>query len=221
MFPFLLILVGSYLIGSIPFGYLTGRIVGGIDIRTVGSGNIGATNVGRTLGWHWFALVLALDFAKGFLPAFFASTILEMLGSSAVPPIVATLAAGVVAILGHLWPLWLRFKGGKGVATGLGVVVAVAPLTSWWPLGLAVLAFVLAVAITRYISLGSVLAALVWGGVQITLTPEPFSPASFPLLAFSLAGPGLVIWRHRENIGRLWRGEESKIGRKKKAESSD
>jgi acyl phosphate:glycerol-3-phosphate acyltransferase len=215
MFPFLLLLVVSYLLGSIPFGYVAGRLVAGIDIRTVGSGNIGATNVGRTLGWGWFALVLACDFAKGCLPAFFAPAFLDLFGTSTVSPVAATLAAGGVTMLGHLWPCWLRFQGGKGVATGLGVVVAAAPLTGWWPLALAIGTFAATVLVTRYVSLGSVLAAIVWGVSQIAVYPEAFSAGALPVVAFSIAGPALVIWRHRANLARLWRGEENKIGRKK------
>lgn len=216
--PLPLILIASYLVGSIPFGFLVGKAVGGIDIRTVGSGNIGATNVGRTLGWHWFAVVLACDFLKGFLPALAAPyAALEMIatGKTLEQPVLFTMAAGVAAIAGHLWPMWLRFKGGKGVATGLGVVVAVAPHVSPWPPLAALALFLVTLALTRYVSLGSILASLGYGVSQIATLKSPFAPEQFAVTVFSLIVPALVVWRHRTNLVRLWRGEEQKIGRRK------
>lgn len=214
---FSLVVLVSYLIGSIPCGYLAGRLVAGIDIRTVGSGNIGATNVGRTLGWHWFGVVLVLDFLKGFGPASLAPGALRWLGDTASGETAsgetALVLAGLAAILGHLWPLWLRFQGGKGVATALGVVTAVAPLASWIPPAAALATFLVALALTRYVSLGSILAAVVYGASSVALLGDPAQrPALF---GFSVLVPALVIWRHRGNIGRLWRGEENKVGRKK------
>lgn len=211
---FFLVALVSYLIGSIPCGYLAGRLIAGIDIRTVGSGNIGATNVGRTLGWHWFGVVLVLDFLKGFGPAFFAPQALTALGDTATSSETALVLCGLAAILGHLWPLWLRFQGGKGVATALGVVTAVAPSASWIPLGAALAGFLVILGLTRYVSLGSIVAALVYGSLNLALLG---APAEHPaLLGFSILVPALVIWRHRANIGRLWRGEENKVGRKAK-----
>jgi glycerol-3-phosphate acyltransferase PlsY len=212
--PFVLVVLVSYLIGSIPCGYVAGRLVAGIDIRTVGSGNIGATNVGRTLGWHWFGVVLALDFLKGFGPASLAPAALVWLGDTTTSGETALVLCGLAAILGHLWPLWLRFQGGKGVATALGVVTAVAPLASWIPPSAALATFLVALALTRYVSLGSILAAVVYGALSVALLGDPVQrPALF---GFSVLAPILVIWRHRANIGRLWRGEENKVGRKAK-----
>jgi glycerol-3-phosphate acyltransferase PlsY len=182
--------VAAYLVGSIPFGLVLTRIAGYGDIRAIGSGNIGATNVLRTGNKALALATMLLDIGKGAA----AVLVAERFG----PEIALTAAAGVV--LGHLFPVWLGFKGGKGVATAGGVILALA-----WPVGLCavVLWLVMAVAF-RYSSLAALAAA-----------------AGAPILAWFLADPpraaliaaiaALVIWRHRENIKRLLRGEESKI----------
>ena len=215
----MLLVLAAYLIGSIPFGYLTGRLVGGIDIRQVGSGNIGATNVGRTLGWHWFFVVLLLDFAKGCGPTLAAARWAPELTES-MPwwqqPTQITVAAGVAAIVGHLWPCYLRFRGGKGVATGLGVIVALAPLVSWWPLAVATAAFALCLAVFRYISLASMVSSIAYGITHLVVAPQPWSAEHASLSFFSLLIPALVVWRHRSNLGRLLRGEEPRLGDRKK-----
>ncbi|MEK6237644.1 MAG: glycerol-3-phosphate 1-O-acyltransferase PlsY, partial [Planctomycetales bacterium] len=216
----ILFVAAGYLIGSIPFGYLAGRLVAGVDIREVGSGNVGATNVGRTIGWKWFVVVLICDFLKGLIPALaggmLASQFPLLVGS--IPAVALSVLGGVAAVLGHLWPVWLRFKGGKGVATGLGVIAALAPSVGWPPLLAAVAVFAVVLGASRFMSLASISAACVYGAVQLAMLSEPLS-AQASVTCFSLLVPGLVVWRHRENIVRLWKGEESKIGRGKPADS--
>ncbi|QGJ71378.1 Acyl-phosphate:glycerol-3-phosphate O-acyltransferase PlsY [Planctomycetales bacterium 10988] len=204
----------SYLLGSIPFGFLTALLVSGVDIRTQGSGNIGATNVGRVIGWKWFFVVLVFDFLKGFGPALVVPWLLnpeQLPGLSA-----ATIAvmAGVSAMAGHLWPIYLHFRGGKGVGTGLGVVVALSVYSSWWPVAAAVLTFIILVALTRYISLASIVGAFVYGGLQLALMDDLFQAENWGIVLLCLFGPVLVLWRHRQNVVRLWEGTESKIGKK-------
>jgi glycerol-3-phosphate acyltransferase PlsY len=210
------LLVGlSYLVGSVPFGYLIGRLVGKIDIRQHGSGNIGATNVGRVLGSRWGMLVFILDLAKGLVPV-------AVLSPTVIGPQSADLphwqvAAGIAAIVGHMFPCWLTFRGGKGVATALGVVAYLAP----WATVAAVLIFVLSFAIWRIVSLASILASIGFAAVQIVLLwPALFSREHWSLSAFSLLVPALIIGRHRSNIARIMRGEEKRY-RSGKSGSAD
>jgi acyl phosphate:glycerol-3-phosphate acyltransferase len=194
----------AYVVGSIPFSLLLARVVGGIDIREHGSKNVGATNVARLLGWRWGATALLLDALKGLLPTWLLPNLIE---NSATTPHLAV-GCGVAAILGHMFSCWLKFKGGKGVATSLGVVSVLAP----WGALAAFGTFALLFAWKRIVSLGSVVAAAVFAVVQmVLLAPHPFSEATWSLAAFSLAVPLLVIIRHRANIGRLWRGEEKAL----------
>jgi glycerol-3-phosphate acyltransferase PlsY len=199
----LLLVALSYFVGSIPFGFLIGRIVGKIDIRQHGSGNIGATNVGRVLGNKWGMLVFVLDLAKGLVPV-------ACLSRALIAPQFPNLphwqvAAGIATILGHMFPCWLGFRGGKGVATALGVVTCLAP----GPTVAAVLTFGLSFAIWRIVSLSSMLASIAFALCQIVLLwPAFFSREHWSLLAFSLLVPALILARHRSNILRILRGEE-------------
>ncbi|MBS0266782.1 MAG: glycerol-3-phosphate 1-O-acyltransferase PlsY [Planctomycetes bacterium] len=197
--------LAAYLVGATPFGYLTGRIVGKLDIRQHGSGNIGATNVGRVLGTRWGLLVFVLDLLKGLLPVAVLPTVL--LGQGVTGLIHWTIAAGVATILGHMFPCWLGFRGGKGVATALGVVAWIAP----WGTLVAASVFALAFLIWRIISLASILAALSFAICQlILLWPALWSARNWSLTGFSLLVPALILLRHRSNIVRLFRGEEPK-----------
>jgi len=218
-FALLLALCGAgYLLGSIPWGYLLGRWVAGVDIRTLGSGNIGATNVGRVLGWHWFGVVFVLDLLKGAVPTVAGPWLLSLaVPQGSVPAITTALLIGAAAICGHLWPIWLRFAGGKGVATGLGVLLALAPYTSIWPVLAAAAVFGLTLLLTRYVSLGSILAALTYSLGQLALllaAGTALTLGGLSLILFALLVPGLVLWRHRANMLRLWHGTESKIGQR-------
>lgn len=196
----------AYLAGSFPTAFLVGK-ANGIDLRTVGSGNLGATNVQRTLGWSWGLLVYLVDFLKGFLPTFF------------LPGLMAVergwpwgVAMGVAAIAGHVKPIFLMGKGGgKGVATASGVFLALA----LWPTVAAIGAFLTVVMITRFVSLGSIVAAVTLAAVLLLQ-----QRALTPLAAMGAAVAAFVIWAHRENIGRLRRGEERRIGAPKVAEGA-
>lgn len=196
----------AYFVGSIPFGFLTAKVVRGIDIRQHGSGNIGATNVGRVLGGRWGIVVLLLDLLKGLLPVLVVRGLLR--DSSNVTH--WEVAAGVAAIAGHMFPCWLWFRGGKGVATALGVVLCLAPWASLAAAGM----FAVTFAVFRIVSLASILAALSFAVVEMALLyPKPFSADQWSLAAFSLLIPGLIVLRHRSNIARLMRGEEPRFER--------
>ncbi len=201
-------LIAAYLVGSIPFGLLVARLVKGVDIRQVGSGNIGATNVARSIGKPWGMAVLILDALKGLLPTLLFPAI--TLGSSDPNLKHVQVFCGLAAILGHMFPCWLRFRGGKGVATALGVVVVLVPIGSLTAAGV----FVLSFAIWRIVSLSSIFAALSFAAFGMwNLWPTPFSTKTWSLAAFSLAIPLLIIARHRTNISRLLRGEEQPFRR--------
>lgn len=207
----ILVSVICYLIGAIPFGYLVARWVKGIDIREHGSKNIGATNVGRVLGLKWFFVVFLLDFIKAGVPV---SILLWGWLPDVTPETwphsgVAALA-GLAILIGNMFPVYLNFRGGKGAATGTGVMLPMAP----WPLLAAIITFLLVFFTTRYVSLGSILAALVLSVMQLVIQREDaFSGENLPVTLLCLAGTVLVIWRHRSNIVRLWNGTENQITR--------
>lgn len=184
-------LVVAYLLGSIPFALIAGKLHG-IDLRTVGSGNLGATNVFRTLGRTAGITVMVLDIAKGAA----AVLIAEALTDNPWP-----LVAGALAILGHVFPVWTGFKGGKGVAVGAGALIGLVPAAS----GVLIVLWFLIVLTTRYVSIASIVCALAAAPLAWAFG-APWSYVVFIALA------GLfVIWKHRENIVRLSRGEENRI----------
>ncbi|HYE13167.1 MAG TPA: glycerol-3-phosphate 1-O-acyltransferase PlsY [Pyrinomonadaceae bacterium] len=194
-----LVLLAAYLSGSIPFGYLLVRARGGGDVRQTGSGGTGATNVTRRAG-KWAGLAtLALDAAKGALAVVLARGLLGA-GAGAEWWVAG---AALAAVAGHVFPVWLGFRGGKGVATGLGAFLGLVPLAVLCALPV----FVLVVAATRYVSLGSITAAAVLPVCVWLLAGRDAGPA----FAAALAGGALIIFMHRANIGRLLRGEESKL----------
>jgi glycerol-3-phosphate acyltransferase PlsY len=199
-----LILVIAYLLGSIPFGYLLVRAVAGADVRETGSGGTGATNVSRRAGKLAGVVTLVLDAVKGALAVILARLFLT--GDFGINWWVA--ACVVLAIAGHCFPVWLGFRGGKGVATGVGAFLALSPLS----VACAGLVFIVIVWATRYISLGSIIAAAVLP-LSIWILSSYLKPAqSFaPLLAAALAGAAIIIFMHRANIGRLLSGTESKF----------
>lgn len=192
----------SYLVGALPFGYLVGRWKG-VDLFAVGSGNIGATNVGRTLGRPYGILVFALDFLKGALPvAAIVPLANALLERSAFPSDVTKVGAAACAFLGHLFPIYLRFRGGKGVATGAGTVAVLAPL----PFACAVATWLLALLVSRMVSLASILAVLVLSVVQLVVAPVN------AVAGFCFVGSLFVVVKHRSNVGRLLAGTENQIG---------
>lgn len=195
------LLLGAYLLGSISFGLLLVRLTRGIDVRSIGSGNPGATNALRAAGPAVGVAVLALDIAKGFLPV--------AVGRAVEVPEGGLAWIAAAAVVGHVFPLWHRFRGGKGVATAAGALTALAP----WPMLAAFVLFLVTVASTRIVSLGSVLAALsaplfwVAGGRLGWWSPPP-TMALAGCVTISL----LVLWRHQDNLRRLSRGEEPRLG---------
>jgi glycerol-3-phosphate acyltransferase PlsY len=196
--PYLAILF-SYLLGAVPFGYIVARLRG-VDIFSAGSGNIGATNVGRVLGRKIGLLVFVLDFLKGAMPVALVRNYLP-------EPLWAAIAAGLAAFVGHMFPIYLRFRGGKGVATGTGAVAVLLP----GPTAVALLVWVTVLAATRYVSLASVLAAATLPIVRLLTAPGPFASDESTLTGFSLLAAGLVTLRHRSNLARLFRGQENRI----------
>lgn len=207
-----LLLLAAYLCGSIPFGLLIVRAVAGVDLRKVGSGNIGATNTGRVVGKTWAIAVLVLDALKGALPTCAAPWFVAWQGLS-LEPQTAQVLAGISAILGHMFPVWLGFRGGKGVATALGVVSVLSPYGTL----AAAAVFAAVFALRRIVSLSSLAAAVAFAGYQFwILQPEPFGPTTRALALFSFAVPALIVVRHAGNIARLLRGQESTYSIQKK-----
>ncbi len=190
-----LLLLAGYVLGSVPTGFLVGRACG-VDVRRVGSGNIGMANVLRSAG-KWPALVTMLgDMTKGFAPVFLARFLTEN------EWVVAAVA--LAALVGHCWPVFLRFKGGKGVATGAGTTIALAPTV-----GLGLFAFWWAVVlVSRYTSLGAISVMLI-SPVAFLVTGQPA-----PYVLYTIVGGALVLWLHRENARALIKGTERKIGEK-------
>lgn len=198
-----------YLVGSFPTGYLLGKSRG-VDIRQHGSGNIGATNVGRILGRNWGFFAFGCDFLKGFLPLYLVQVFFQASGEIGSNPFLLVVC-GLCTILGHNYTPWLGFKGGKGIATSAGVLAALMP----WVLAVALSLWIIATLATRTVSIGSLLAAAV-------LPPAAawFYPGNWIYFGLAVLAGGLAAWRHRSNIQRLLAGTESRIdfsSRKKSA----
>ncbi len=191
----------SYLLGSIPFGLVVARVVAGVDVRHAGSGNIGATNVLRTAGRRLGGLTLLLDAAKGGIPVGVTALVMELPHDAGWPA-----AAGLAAFLGHVFPVWLAFRGGKGVATAFGAFVV---LTPWLALFAAVV-FAASVGLTGIASLSSMLAA-----AAITAGCATFHGPENPVTKVSLVVLAVVVVRHQSNIRRLIRGVEPRIRRRR------
>jgi glycerol-3-phosphate acyltransferase PlsY len=187
------ILLG-YGVGSLPLGYLVANRAKGLDLRRVGSGNVGAANVYRTAGLALALIVVLVDIAKGASSVFFVAR----WTTGAADPI----AAGVAAIIGHVYPVWLRFHGGKGVATACGVFWMLAPLAT----ALSAAVFVIVVWLTRYVSLGSIVATL-------ALPPLAwFTDKSIPVIVGAAVAAALIVQRHHANLARLQQGSERRLG---------
>jgi glycerol-3-phosphate acyltransferase PlsY len=223
--PLFLFLLAGFLAGSVPFGLLLVRLAGKGDVRSVGSGNIGATNAARAGGRRLGVLTLALDAAKGFLPVFLAGRFFADGGALILPVMGAALSSFVAlaAVLGHAFTPWLRFRGGKGVATALGTILALGQWAPWMLLpSLGV--FLATVALTRYVSLGSVLAALTLPlslAVRLLATRHPGQPMAEPMLFLVpwLAIASLVIFKHGPNMARLLQGTENPLWGAKRAKA--
>lgn len=199
--------IAAYLLGAVPFALILGKAIAKTDVRKVGSGNVGATNLARVAGWRWGGICLALDFLKGLVPAlvgrFWFHAELELLHS---------ITWGLAAIIGHIFPVYLRFKGGKGVATSFGVVTAVSPIAT----GIALIVWAATVAVSRYISLGSMLAASAYAITAIVLSRDRLG-AGLLVTCFAILLPLVIILTHHANIRRLLAGNENKIGRRHEA----
>jgi glycerol-3-phosphate acyltransferase PlsY len=208
-----LVALGGYIWGSIPTGYWMGKLLRGkdFDIRDYGSHKIGATNVLRTLGKGPAAIVFLFDLSKGLLPTFLALVIPFFYIGGWGPAI-----AGLAALLGHCFPVFIGFKGGRGVMTGSGVILLLSPLT----FGICAITAGSTIAIWRYVSLGSIvggLTSIICGVLWYVIgrvTPHFFAAVNLPTMLYLVIGPALVILFHYDNIGRLLSGTERKIGQK-------
>lgn len=201
-YPYLAIVIISYVIGSIPTSYIAGKLIFSIDLRDHGSGNVGATNALRVLGKKTGTFVLLTDMGKGVGAVFLTKYILKAFNLP--PSAIWEVAGGGFAILGHIYTFWLKFKGGKGVATSAGVFMALTP----WSLFSALIVFGLTVWATRYVSLGSILSAL-------SITPficVETGKCIHPYTILAILATTFIIYKHRANIGRLRDGTETKIG---------
>jgi glycerol-3-phosphate acyltransferase PlsY len=207
LWSYILTALAAYLLGSIPTGFLVAKAKG-IDIRAAGSGNIGATNAMRVLGKPAGIFVLILDAMKGFIAAkwlpVFAFHIFNVVGANDM-----AIIAGIGAVLGHSYTCWLKFKGGKGVATTAGVYLALAP----WALLIALAVFILATLLTKYVSVGSIL-----GAIALPVAVWWMTPCDLFLGIVTTALGALVICKHKSNIQRLLAGTESRLGKKSEAE---
>jgi glycerol-3-phosphate acyltransferase PlsY len=189
-----LVLLGAYLLGSIPFSYLVARQKG-VDVRRVGSGNVGATNVMRSVSVAAGLLAFLLDAGKG--------TVAVLLARLVEPTGPLPTLAGVLAVLGHMYPVWLRFRGGKGVATGAGAFLPLVPMATVS----ALVAFGLALAVTRYVSLSSIIGTT-------TLAVLAFFSGAPPVVSRAAAGMAVLItWKHRDNLKRIAHGSERRLGK--------
>jgi len=218
---YILIALAAYLLGSIPFGFLVAKAKG-VDIRSVGSGNIGATNAMRVLGKPAGVFVLLMDALKGYAAcALLAPHIFDQLAPHYSglflyfrdePVELQTrffIVAGIFAVLGHNYTCWLKFKGGKGIATTAGVYLALAP----WALLVALVVFILAIFVTKYVSVGSIAAA-----IALTVTVWVMTPHNLFLGIVTTALGALAIYKHKSNIQRLLAGTENRLGQKKTAQ---
>jgi glycerol-3-phosphate acyltransferase PlsY len=206
----------AYFLGSVPFGLIVG-LAKGIDPRTAGSGNIGATNLGRLLGGKYFALVFTLDLLKGMLPMLAASFVLrDDARALTITDYLLWLGVGMAAILGHMFSAFLKFKGGKGVATSAGVMLGLWPYFTV-PGLVAIGAFVLIVLVTRYVSVGSMGGAVLFPVAYVVIgrwRGWDVLGSQLPLLVFGVLVALLIVYKHRSNIARLIAGTEPKLGRK-------
>jgi glycerol-3-phosphate acyltransferase PlsY len=194
-------LAGSYLLGAIPTSYLAGKLGRGIDLREHGSRNLGATNVYRILGWKYAVPVGLIDIAKGAIPVL-------LLGPAVAEGEIFPLLCGIAAVVGHVFSVFVRFRGGKGVATSAGVVLGMAPLA----VGVALVIWALLVWLTGYVSLGSIVAAAVFPVLVHVLYP-----ARREHLWVYVALAAVIIWMHRANLRRLLAGTENRFGTRRQS----
>lgn len=218
------LIVPAYLLGSVPFGLIVAR-TRGIDPRKAGSGNIGATNVGRLLGGKFFAIVFTLDLFKSLAPMIAAGLVLRLFvgdpRSYQPADYGLWLLVGFAAIAGHMFSVFLGFKGGKGVATSTGVILGLFPYYTL-PALIAVIAFIVLFKVTRYVSVssmvGSIIFVLAYLGVGLALRWPVFG-SQWPLLAFAILMAALIVYKHRGNLARLRAGTEHRFGTQSSGEA--
>jgi glycerol-3-phosphate acyltransferase PlsY len=213
--------IAAYFAGSIPFGLLVGRLKG-IDVRKAGSGNIGATNVGRLLGKRFFFLVFLLDMLKGLIPMVLAATVARR--TSPDPATYAmVLLVGFATIAGHMFSVFLGFKGGKGVATSAGVILGLWPYYTL-PGVITIAVFIIVLYVTRYVSVGSMAAAVMFPVVYLAIGLargwDPFG-RQLPLMLFAMLMAVMIVYKHRGNIARLRAGTESRLTSKRAGPPSE
>lgn len=210
MIKFAALIAGAYLLGSVPFGLIIAA-AHKIDLRRIGSGNIGATNLARALGRKWGYVCFALDAGKGLVPMLVAAALRSP--NAGAGELALSLAVGCAAILGHIFPVYLRFKGGKGVATSFGVALGLWPYYTVCSL-VSLAVWVVVLLLWRYVSLASMVSSLAFPVsllVAIRMVPQWRFATLWPLLVVAAALPFLMVLRHRENIRRLLAGTESKV----------
>jgi acyl-phosphate glycerol 3-phosphate acyltransferase len=200
-----ILILSSYLLGAVPFGYLVSRMRG-VDILIQGSGNIGATNVGRVLGKPLGALVFVLDFLKGAVPTALGPLVTPI-GPQQITPQTVSIMAGLAAMIGHMFPIFLRFRGGKGVATGSGVLLVLLPI----PVAVACLTWLAMALATRYVSLASLTASIVLCVTRSVAVANPWDGPNGLLTLFCFAAATLVWIRHKDNLRRLIHGNENRL----------
>ena len=198
--PSALAVLAAFAAGSIPWGLLLAKWVAGVDVRTIGSGNVGATNVSRALGRKWFFVVFALDAGKGALPVLFFPALAGHPGADWL-----RVACGLAAVLGHVFNPFLAFKGGKGVATAAGVILALDPRPAVAALGV----FLLVLVLFRYVSLASICAAVALAPLMLLFG------LSMEVVVFAVLAASVVVLRHRANLGRIAKGSEPRVFAKK------
>jgi glycerol-3-phosphate acyltransferase PlsY len=206
---FILVIAIGYFLGAIPFGLVIGRLRRGVDVRQYGSGATGVANVTRTAGKAAGAFVFVLDIGKGAVAAIIAWAIV---GSGTSEVHAAMGSAGLAAMIGHNWPVYIKFKGGRGVTVGVGALLGM-----YWPVGLAGLGvFFIVIVLTKYVSLASIIAAS--SSILISIPLVVVDHLWIEYLIFSIVGASIIIFRHRDNIKRLIAGTERKAGQKVKIE---
>ena len=192
------VFLAAYLLGAIPFGFIIGRLSRGVDVREYGSGRMGATNVQRTVGtWAGVAVFLA-DLAKGVGAVLLARVV--------IGPTLAEAGAGLFVLVGHNWPVFLQFRGGRGILTGLGGLSMMAPI----PAAIAAVAFVFTTLFSRYVSLGSIIGVVIAFISMLTLALAGMYSNTYTLYVF--LGGAIIIWQHRDNIRRIRQGNERRLG---------
>ncbi|MEX0594401.1 MAG: glycerol-3-phosphate 1-O-acyltransferase PlsY [Balneolaceae bacterium] len=221
------VLLLSYLIGSIPSSLWMGKLWSNLDIRNHGSGNAGATNTFRVLGWKPGVIVLLIDFGKGLLTTTVISQFAWQIASGPVSPAgwevdsFLRIGCGVMAVIGHMYPLYASFDGGKGAATAAGMLYGIEPIS----ISITLVVFVSVIWIWRYVSLGTILATLTYPVSQVVLVTFWQVPIDPSVRIFSGVLAAWIILKHRANMGRLWRGEESRVpircSRKEERESPE